>query len=534
VLFRALAVLAAVVAAAGGCFAPEILDGQVPCGPAGECPSGFSCLSGRCSRGGAEADAGPGIDGAIADAPPPIDAGIDGPPAADAPPALDAAPDAGPGVVAIDFLGAGAGTVAGGGESCTSDCTRAFAIGVPVTFTATPAQGSFFAGWSGACTGSTGCQVTPEAAPRTLEATFIPVATVQLTLRTTGPGTLTPEPAGASCGAGCHAYASGTTIRIVPVPDPGLSFVEFEGGGCEASGTEPCTLVINGNVSVTGHFCSSHRVVDASAGMDTFEGTCARPFRTITKALSVAASGQLVSVRPGVYSTLLSEVFPLVIPDGVRLVGDEAAKGGATRIQGGGIVPGSPGLRAAVVLGSRATLAGFVVINTSSALGAHHGVVITKPDPGFAESAVVRNNTITMSTTDGIYLERSRLARIDGNVVSDQDGGGVGVHITPDATTTSVERNVIVRNTYGIEVSADADLGGGSRQSAGQNVFSCNEEIDVLAVGVTGTITVSAENNFWDHVPPVASEGCASNLDLCHDDAMVTTTGAMPAAVPCN
>jgi hypothetical protein len=222
-----------------------------------------------------------------------------------------------------------------------------------------------------------------------------------------------------------------------------------------------------------------------------------------------------------------------VVPDGVRLVGDEAQKGGATRILGGGAVEGSPGLRAAVVVGAGATVAGFVIVNASS-VPSSNGVVVTKPSPGAATAAVVRNNTVTGCTTDGVYLERAPMARIDGNVITDQKSAdSVGVRITSDAPDATVERNSILRNTYGVEINTAADLGGGSRQSAGRNIFSCNLEIDVLAAGGDQTITVSANNNSWDHVPPEASSACASNLDVCNDSADVSLGGALLAPSPC-
>lgn len=46
------------------------------------------------------------------------------------------------------------------GISCGTDCAEAYPSGATVTLTATPAAGSVFAGWTGACSGKGTCTVT--------------------------------------------------------------------------------------------------------------------------------------------------------------------------------------------------------------------------------------------------------------------------------------------------------------------------------------------------------------------------------------
>jgi uncharacterized protein YkwD len=76
----------------------------------------------------------------------------------------------------ISKAGTGSGSVNGPGIHCGSDCTETYVSGTSLTLTATPAHGSTFTGWSGACAGMSACAVTLDAA-KTVTATFTPVAT---------------------------------------------------------------------------------------------------------------------------------------------------------------------------------------------------------------------------------------------------------------------------------------------------------------------------------------------------------------------
>ncbi len=76
----------------------------------------------------------------------------------------------------VTLAGVGTGSVSStpGGISCPTACATAFVSGTVVTLTATPAAGSLFMSWSGACTGSS-CSVTMSAA-QSVTATFSPNA----------------------------------------------------------------------------------------------------------------------------------------------------------------------------------------------------------------------------------------------------------------------------------------------------------------------------------------------------------------------
>ena len=67
--------------------------------------------------------------------------------------------------------GEGSVRVDPGGNTCTTDCSNAFLQGTEVTLTATPAAGSSFQGWTGACSGVGSCTVTMDQAKQ-VTATF--------------------------------------------------------------------------------------------------------------------------------------------------------------------------------------------------------------------------------------------------------------------------------------------------------------------------------------------------------------------------
>ena len=71
----------------------------------------------------------------------------------------------------VTDAGTGRGSAAGSGISCPGTCSRSYAAGTIVSLSATPASGSTFAGWSGACRGIGACHVTMSA-ERAVTATF--------------------------------------------------------------------------------------------------------------------------------------------------------------------------------------------------------------------------------------------------------------------------------------------------------------------------------------------------------------------------
>jgi len=283
---------------------------------------------------------------------------------------------------------------------------------------------------------------------------------------------------------------------------------------------------------------SSTLYVDISAGLDTNPGTQSFPFKTITHALTEATRGTTVQVSPGIYDTLNNqEVFPITVPDGVLLIGDEANKGVGTSIYGGGLAPGSaPGMvGVALFPGTGSTIAGFTITNDDPSFANRRGVMLGN------SSVTLRNNTVTGAAhTIGVYIDASTDHVITGNRIVDNGGTGAGegLAFVSGGAGSKVEKNVITGNGVGIDYQiVGVDLGGGSKGSAGENVISCNA--NDLFVGVQTSITISAANNFWDHVTPTI--GCNPGDDICdfgtfglpYVSATIDTRNAAVASSPC-
>ena len=137
------------------------------------------------------------------------------------------------------------------GIDCGATCAASFKTGSTVTLTAAPAPGWTFAGWGGACAGTTPCELTIDG-PKNVEATFTPPS-FRLTVAAAGQGSVTSDPAGITCGQACSAlFASGSTVTLAAAPDPGAAFVGW-GGACTGAGPS-CTVTMAQARAVTALF----------------------------------------------------------------------------------------------------------------------------------------------------------------------------------------------------------------------------------------------------------------------------------------
>ncbi len=131
--------------------------------------------------------------------------------------------------------GSGAGTVTASpsGIDCGGTCGGSYAIGTPVTLTASANAGSRFAGWSG----DTDCADGAVTMTGSVACTATFVAVHGLTISKTGDGSddavITADPDGIDCGSTCAAsYDQGTSVTLTVDPPNGVTFVGWSGTGC--------------------------------------------------------------------------------------------------------------------------------------------------------------------------------------------------------------------------------------------------------------------------------------------------------------
>jgi hypothetical protein len=159
----------------------------------------------------------------------------------------------------VQPAGNGGGTVSStpSGIDCKPTCGASFSVGTEVVLSATPAADSMFAGWGGACTGTSTCTIKlSENASATATFSSLPV----LSVATTGLGAVTSSPSGINCGLfppgdqTCSlAFKPATQVVLTATPGADWTLTGWSGGGC--SGNSPtCTVTLNQNTQVNATF----------------------------------------------------------------------------------------------------------------------------------------------------------------------------------------------------------------------------------------------------------------------------------------
>jgi glucose/arabinose dehydrogenase len=157
----------------------------------------------------------------------------------------------------VTRAGNGGGTItsAPSGIGCPVTCVASYAPGTRVTLTAQADIGSSFGGWSGGGCSGTGTCVVTLSANTAVTATFTQQF-FNLTVTTSGPGTVTSSPSGISCGTTCVAgFSPGVTVTLTASAGAGATFAGWN-GACSGVATV-CNVAMTGFKSVTATFVTT-------------------------------------------------------------------------------------------------------------------------------------------------------------------------------------------------------------------------------------------------------------------------------------
>lgn len=269
--------------------------------------------------------------------------------------------------------------------------------------------------------------------------------------------------------------------------------------------------------------------VNPATGRDNNAGSATSPFKTLTKSLTSAKPGTTIKLVNGTYNTASGEVFPIVIPTGVIVLGDEASKGKGIVITGSGNYnsPSFANQNITLRLEDAAQLRGvtvkngvakgtgvwiestsvLIVNNTFTNCG-REGVFVTgtgKP--------LILDNIFTANAASGIFLVRNAKGEIRRNLcqktgygialsdsaaplIADNQltGNSAGVFLSRDARPV-LRRNLIEKNTIGVVVTGNAKPDLGSSQDPAGNILRDNNQADLQNSTSLNLISVGNQLN---------------------------------------
>jgi hypothetical protein len=210
----------------------------------------------------------------------------------------------------VAFVGSGGGAVVSEptGLNCSANCSVGFNYGSTVVLRATANPGSTFLRWGGAC------RIAESNATCNVQIGDVNEVTVtfslgvdKLTVRQNngffGGGLVTSIPSGISCGVECiYTFPRGTVVSLVGVAASGSIFNGWDGPvGC--TGLAPCTVTMNGDVSVNANFTAipiiativrngtGKGIVTSRNGAINCGSVCTTPFNFLTGLELTATAG---------------------------------------------------------------------------------------------------------------------------------------------------------------------------------------------------------------------------------------------------
>jgi parallel beta-helix repeat protein len=170
--------------------------------------------------------------------------------------------------------------------------------------------------------------------------------------------------------------------------------------------------------------------------------TSAAPYKSISFALSQAQAGAVIQLAPGNYSQESGETFPLLLKPGVTLRGDEATKGQAILITGGGFYTSRTFARQDITIlaDQDTTIAGVTVTNPNSR---GTGVWVESTNP------IIKNNTFTNSVREGVFVTGTGNPKIEDNLFVQNKGNGISI---TRAAQGEIRNNLFQDTGFGLAI----------------------------------------------------------------------------------
>lgn len=230
--------------------------------------------------------------------------------------------------------------------------------------------------------------------------------------------------------------------------------------------------------------------INPSRGNDSASGSQSAPLKTIARALEKARSGTTIQLALGTYSNSSGERFPLIVPSGIKIVGNEGTKGSGIIIMGSGrhSIPVWASQNIAIVLENGAELRGVTVTNPASR---GTGVWIDSTAP------IVADNTFVNSAREGIFVSGTAKPLIEDNLFVDNAANGISYTGNGKG---EVLRNVFQRTGYGININDEA-----APLIANNRIF--NNRSGILIAGEARPVlrNNTIEQNSQDGITAIAS-----------------------------
>ncbi|MFN6494881.1 DUF1565 domain-containing protein [Nostoc sp. DedQUE03] len=240
--------------------------------------------------------------------------------------------------------------------------------------------------------------------------------------------------------------------------------------------------------------------VNPVSGSNTNPGTQQAPFKTITQALKVATVDTKIQLADGNYNAASGEVFPLTVPSGVTVVGNETNKGNGILIEGSGsyLSRTFAAQNVTFVLLDKAELRGVTVTNLASR---GSGVWIESTAPTVANSTFINNKR------EGVFATGDANPVILGNVFSENAANGIAI---AKNSKGQIENNTYFKTGFGIAISDTASpilrdnriyenrsgiiISGSARPVLRNNVSENNAEDGITVIG-TALPDIGSNNN---------------------------------------